>query len=329
MIIFWVVAGVISAAAAGLILQRAAAAAKAPAPADPALALYRRQLDEIDDLAGRGLLPDDERRGAHAEAARRLLGAADQKSPAWSAGRAPVWAFAIMALAPIVALGLYILLGSPGTKDQPYAARLQAWRAADPNTLAPDQMVAVLTALSAEKPKDPEGFRFLAMAQSASGDASGAVHAMQKAVNVAPQRADLWEGLGEAIVLAADGEVTDDAKAAFAEALKRDPKSMAARFQLARAMIAEGHKDEGLAALRPTGGRAAAVGRPPGRCCRRPSRGPRARPSGRRPSAWTPCGAWSRAWRQGCRSAPTIPRAGCGWCAPMRCWARPTSATPR
>src|SRR5690242_2217327 len=87
MISFWVVAGVLAACAAGLVLFRAAAAARGDI-LDPTPAVYRRQLAEIDELAERGLLGEDERRVAHAEAARRLLGAADAGSVPWTSGAA-------------------------------------------------------------------------------------------------------------------------------------------------------------------------------------------------------------------------------------------------
>ncbi|MDB5492987.1 MAG: ccmI, partial [Phenylobacterium sp.] len=56
MIVFWVAAGVLSAAVAGLILSRAAEAASAGEVPDPTPNLYRRQLAEIDELAQRGLM---------------------------------------------------------------------------------------------------------------------------------------------------------------------------------------------------------------------------------------------------------------------------------
>jgi len=75
MITFSIAAVLLSALAAVLILQRASGAARRP-DADPTLAVYRRQLSEIDDLAERGLLAEGELKAARAEAARRLLGAA-------------------------------------------------------------------------------------------------------------------------------------------------------------------------------------------------------------------------------------------------------------
>ena len=59
MIVFWIVAALLSAAAAAAIMAGAASGARADAQvviADPSLALHRRQLAEVEDLAERGLL---------------------------------------------------------------------------------------------------------------------------------------------------------------------------------------------------------------------------------------------------------------------------------
>ncbi|MBL8553492.1 MAG: c-type cytochrome biogenesis protein CcmI, partial [Phenylobacterium sp.] len=66
MLLFWAVAGGLAAAAAGLILMRAAGAAGEATVADPAPMLYRRQLSEIGDLVERGLMGEAERKGAEA-----------------------------------------------------------------------------------------------------------------------------------------------------------------------------------------------------------------------------------------------------------------------
>jgi len=157
MILFWVAAGVLSAAAAGLILFSAAAGASRAGAADPTLALYRRQLSEIDDLAQRGLIAEPERKGAHAEAARRLLTAADQAAEVWSADlaqRRPV--LAVAALAPVLALALYFVVGAPGFPDQPFKARIAAWRGADLSRLTAPQMAAVLQVVTRDRPNDPD-----------------------------------------------------------------------------------------------------------------------------------------------------------------------------
>ncbi len=247
MIAFWVSAGLLSAAAAILILYRAARAAARTAPSDTTSIFYRRQLAEIGDLAERGLLGEDERRGAEAEAARRMLVAADQPVEVWSTApsRTPILVIAIAA--PALALGLYMALGSPGMSDQPFSGRLAKWLTSDPASLQPPEMAAVLGKLTRDRPNDPEGFRFLALAEGASNNPSGAVRALKRAVRIAPQRSDLWEMLGEAEVFQAGGDLTDDAREAFAQTIKLDPRNVAARFHLARGRIKDGDKAGGLA----------------------------------------------------------------------------------
>jgi cytochrome c-type biogenesis protein CcmH len=247
MIAFWVTAGVLSAAAAILILFRAARAAAHAEPVDTTSIFYRRQLAEIGDLADRGLIGAEERKSAEAEAGRRMLTAADAPSQLWSTEprRLPILLIAVGA--PVLALGLYLMLGSPGMGDQPFSGRLAKWLASSPSSLQPPEMAAVLSKLTKERPNDPEGFRFLALAEGASDNPAGAVRALKRGVKIAPQRSDLWEMLGEAEVFQAGGDLTDDAKQAFVETIRLDPKNIAARFHLARARIRAGDKAGGLA----------------------------------------------------------------------------------
>lgn len=154
----------------------------------------------------------------------------------------------IAALAPLVALGLYLFVGNPGYPDQPFAKRVAEWRHTDPSGLSPQQMAAVLTEIAAERPRDPEPLKNLGLAYMAADDLSHAVEALRKALAIAPARADLWSQLGEAFVMQADGEVDDDARAAFGEAVRLDPRSQGARYFLARGDIQHAHVAEGLAA---------------------------------------------------------------------------------
>jgi len=250
MILFWVVAGVLASAAAGLVLSRAGQAAREE-PVDPTSAVYRRQLAEIDDLADRGLIAEAERKSAHAEAGRRLLGAADAPVQTWAAGsQGRGFVMAAVVLASAGALGAYVIVGQPGMADAPFTRRLAEWRAADPSSLNPLQLAAVLSRLTRERPNDPEAFYYLAVAEGAAQNPAEAVRAMRHAVQLAPHRADLWELFGQALVAQAGGQVTSEAQQAFREALKRDPKSIAARFHLARAQIDSGDRAAGVAAWR-------------------------------------------------------------------------------
>jgi cytochrome c-type biogenesis protein CcmH len=147
----------------------------------------------------------------------------------------------------VAAVGLYVTLGRPDLPDQPYAQRVAAWKAADPATLEPEKIAAVLEGVAAARPTDPEPLVFLAKARAAAGDLTGAEAALRKAVRLAPKRADLWSLLGETFVAEAKGQVGADARLAFGEVLKVDPNDVRARYYLARGKVADGDVAGGLA----------------------------------------------------------------------------------
>ena len=248
MIGFWVVAALFAAGAGALMLHRAFRASMAQA-GDPAVDVYRRALGEIDDLAERGLLPPDDWRATRAEAARRLLRAADTAPmPIELGGRGvvPVLASGTVALA---SLAIYLVIGSPNLADQPFAARVAAWRA-DPEHASPAALAAALDDIARHRPQDLEPLRRLAAFDLSLGDADGAAHALRRALAIAPGRPDLSSMLGEVLVSKAQGAVGPDARALFVAALKADPGQAAARYYLARAKIADGEVASGLAEWR-------------------------------------------------------------------------------
>ena len=251
MLVFWVAAAILSLVAAAMVVVGARKAARAPAEADPTLGLYQRQLAEIDDLVDRGLLDPTERRTAHAEAGRRLLAAADGEGGSAAAGRFDRTAAICLAAAlPAVALAVYMVIGAPGLSDQPFGKRVEEWRATDPSSLDPQKLAAVLKTILRDRPGDVEGLRFLAQAQIASDEAFEATANLRKAIALAPQRADLWQMLGSAIMAENDGNIVPDAEEAFKQALRRDPTLPGPRYFLGRARIEAGAPEEGLALWR-------------------------------------------------------------------------------
>jgi cytochrome c-type biogenesis protein CcmH len=252
MIGFWIAAALVSAAAALLILWRAGRA-RADVSAHATRGVYARQLDEIDDLAARGLIAEPERQAARAEAGRRLIGAARQEDAAVGAaapGAGRRIALACAVAAPLLAVAVYLVIGSPQRPDQPFAKRLAAWRRADPASLDAQRMSALLEQLTQERPKDAQLLVFLARAEAAQDQMPLAVRTLQRAARLAPERADVWAQIGEGLLEMNGGEMTPDARDAFEHSLRIDPKTPLARYQLARADIAAGRADQGLAVWR-------------------------------------------------------------------------------
>jgi len=260
MIAFWIAAALLSAATAGLIVHRGARAARSGAlTADnPSAAVYRQQLAELDDLAARGLLAEGERRSARAEAARRLLGSVDEAAPALSATSGRVLIAVLAGAAPLLALGLYLIVGSPERPDQPFARRVDAWQAADPGSLDPERMSAVLQRVVARRPGDAEALYYLSRAQQAAGDVFSAERSLKKALALQPAQASYWTVLGDILVAESKGDVSSDAQTAYRRAHALDPSALGPRYYLAKARIAGGDITGGLADWRALAGDLAA-----------------------------------------------------------------------
>jgi cytochrome c-type biogenesis protein CcmH len=268
MIGFWLAAGGLAGVAALLIMLAARAAETAPTE-DPALRLHRRQLAEIDDLAARGLLSAEDQEAVRAEAARRLIARAEAGERAEAPGPPASRRIALAAAlaGAVLAVGLYAVLGAAGAPDEPYRARVAAWRRTDPAKLDPRELAAVLADMARERPNDPQVFAFLGRASLAAGDPFAAEKAYARAIALSPPTgpsgAVLEAGLGEALADAASasgegaGESTsgptpdrDAAVAAFRRALDLDPKSPEALFALGRLDIDAGRRAEGVALWR-------------------------------------------------------------------------------
>jgi cytochrome c-type biogenesis protein CcmH len=156
--------------------------------------------------------------------------------------------FAVLAgavAAPALAALLYVALGKPGLPDQPYAARLDAWKN-NPSQLTAGEMAAVLQTVVKSRPGDAEALTYLARAQLAAGNLPAAVESIRKAVRLQPDDAGLWSSLGGLLMMQGQDEVTQPAQAAFRQALKLDPKGVLPRYYLARARIAGGDVAGGL-----------------------------------------------------------------------------------
>lgn len=264
MVSFWIVAALLAAAAVCVVILAAASSGRRPV-ADVEVETYSRALQEVDALQARGLLDGEDHAAMRSEAGRRLLMARAGYVGVEPGGsrfeRRLVLALALGGV--LVGAGLYGFSGSPGKGDQPYRERVAAWRARDPATLSPEQIVAVLEDLARERPRDARLQAFLGRARAEAGDPYGAVEAFRAATALEPRRAAYWTALGEGLSALETGP-GEAAEAAFRRALALDPTDQGARYGLGRVALTAGRRDdavrlwrglaEGLAATDPRRG---------------------------------------------------------------------------
>ena len=254
MIWFWLIAASVAGLAGLAIIARAASVGREALspPESPSIAVHRRQLAELEELAARGVIASEDLDAARAEASRRLLSAAETTTTPEQPGspRMQMMVTGAAILSGLAALGLYLALGHPAVPDQPFQARLSSWKVtakSNPSELTPSQMAAVLKALLVERGDDPQGWAMLGQTQMSAGEPGEASRAFAHAIRLAPRDADLQIAYGEAVMSFSEGKITPDALLAFRAALAIAPANGAARYYIGRAKIADGQVADGLA----------------------------------------------------------------------------------
>jgi cytochrome c-type biogenesis protein CcmH len=202
-------------------------------------AVYRDQLGEVESDRERGLIAEPEAQAARIEIERRLLATDESKRAATHKPRetsARKVMIAVAAALPALAVGLYLVYGSPGLPGQPLAARLQD-PASNKNIEA---LVARVEARLREHPEEGEGWDVIAPVYLASRRYTDAAEAYDHAVRLLGPSAKRLSGYGQALVLANDGVVSEDARNALEQALVLDPELIEPRILIAIAKEQDG-----------------------------------------------------------------------------------------
>jgi cytochrome c-type biogenesis protein CcmH len=236
--LFWPLFALMTAAAVFAVLWPLSKRRENPDPArETGLAVYRDQFAEIERDRARNLIDEAEAKFAGVEVGRRLLAAAEKMTD-FSQDSAARRAVALMALAgiPAVALGLYLLLGSPDLSGAPLSSRL----AAAPENQDIALLVRRVESHLAEQPDDGRGWEILAPIYLRMGRTNEAVKARANALRLLGSNAEREVDLGEALVAEANGVVSADARAAFERASALDARHPKARFFLGLAAEQDG-----------------------------------------------------------------------------------------
>jgi cytochrome c-type biogenesis protein CcmH len=205
--------------------------------------VYRDQLAEVDRDAAAGLVGPAEAEAARVEIGRRLLAVADQtqEPPAKPNMRLRRGA-AVLALAglPLVALAVYLPLGSPRLADFPLAGRTRAADGAQPL----ENLVVQVEQHLEKNPTDGRGWNVLAPVLLRLGHYDDAVRAFRNSLTYNGESAARRSDLGEAVAAAAGGVVTSEARGEFERALALDADDAKAHYFLGLAAEQDGRKEE-------------------------------------------------------------------------------------
>ena len=214
--------------------------------------VYKDQLIQTNTDYDSGLLTVEQAAATKTEISRRLLDA-DGRSDAQRAqpnnSSQGAVAALLVVLTPALALGFYMMRGSPDTPGQPYAERADERAAVATQrkkNVSLDSAAETLAARLKKNPDNLEGWMLLARTYTNVRRFGEASAAYARAIELDPNNADLRSAYGETMTLAANGMVTAAARKVFEETLNRATTDARARFYLALADFQSGAKQQAL-----------------------------------------------------------------------------------
>ena len=206
-----------------------------PGPRDANLAMLRDSLADVDVQAASGAVAPSEAEALRTEIKRRMLGASRAVDAApRPLGQAALGRLAIVltALVGVAATALYATLGRPDLASPPPPAVAAPADPATPGNAEVASMVGKLEARLKTQPNDAQGWQMLGWSNFQLSRYREASVAYARAVALAPQTPGNASAYGEALVQAAGGIVTPDARAQFAAANRLDAGDPRARYFL-------------------------------------------------------------------------------------------------
>jgi cytochrome c-type biogenesis protein CcmH len=230
MTVFWLTAAGLAVLVLALVLRPFywKRSASAVSRGDANVSIYRDQLRELDaDLAAGTLAQADHERARRELEARLLEDVA--AAPASETSAAPArgsraLAGILAAAIPLLALGLYFAVGSPG------GAALEVEHQANAQQL--DAMVSRLAARMRERPEDLEGWKLLGRSYAALGRFPEAAEAYAKALARAPRDAQVLADLADVVAMgrgqSGAGNLQGEPEKLVLRALEIDPQNLKA-----------------------------------------------------------------------------------------------------
>ena len=229
----------------------------APPRARRELAIYRDQLAELQREADAGRISPTEAKLAEPEIQRRILASAEARDPAEVAAAptrrwvAPVALVLIATIIPIGAFAVYLSVGSPGLPSYRFdpvraAADAKAQQQAAEMAMLAEKLVARLR----QEPNSLKGWVLLAGLYRSMNRTAEAAQAYGRVYELSGRDVRYAGDYGDALILAAGGDVTPSAQALFEHVMRADASEPRARYYLGLAKAQAGQAREAIAMWR-------------------------------------------------------------------------------
>lgn len=230
--IFWSLAFVVTAVACAALYYAGAGRrvnATAAVVDSPEVAHLKLQLKEIESDLALGRLGAAEATAAKGELARELmrLKATTKEAPDGGSRRGIVAAAALATA--VLAFGVYGVLGRPDLPAQPLVERKDV----PPPEMTLDDAIARIEAQLKAKPDELRGWTVIAPAYMQMGRFADAAAALRKVIELDGPTADRETDLGEALMMAKDGDASGEPMQLFRSASNRDVAHVRSRYYLA------------------------------------------------------------------------------------------------
>jgi cytochrome c-type biogenesis protein CcmH len=217
MTLFWILGALLALGAVALAARPLWRRRALAAPSSEAVnaAVFRDQLRELDADLAAGTLARENYDLAREEIQRRVLEdfSVEQK-PAAAGGNRPA-GYAVLAV-PLIALGVYFAVGSPGAIVPPQ----------DPTQAQIEGMVERLAARLQNQPDDVEGWKMLGRSYGVLGRFPEAADAYARAAARAPRDADLLVDFADVLAMANGQRLDGEPEKLVERALALDPQNL-------------------------------------------------------------------------------------------------------
>ena len=223
---FWLIAAALIAAVVAALarpLWRTAGERPSPDARASNVGILREQLAELDAERASGAIDAAQFGAAKAELERRVLEEAERVDPAPARTTSRASAITLALLVPVLAIGLYAVLGNRGGLDPLLA---QAPAAATPEDI--ETLVERLAERMRDQPDDPEGWALLGRVYSRMERFELARDALSKAVALRTGDAQLLADYADALAMTQGRTLIGQPQALIEQALQADPQNLKA-----------------------------------------------------------------------------------------------------